>query len=257
MAQVVEDPIAAAREAAQPARLEGGVRPPLDAPTRWLDADDVELLADAAFWSVRLDESLALRERAYKAFLDEGNNVHAGGIAIRLALDYLGSGTCPLQRLAGARRAPARRWARSRGSTGRRRSSARSPRCWAGNLDEEARAGGARLRDRQALRQPRSPGSLARQQGSALVYLGELDRGLALLDEASTSALIGELDPVRQRSSTACISRNSQGVGDFERAASGPGPPTSGATSRTRTAFREPAASTARRSSGSAASGRR
>ena len=32
-------------------------------------------------------------------------------------------------------------------------------------------------------------------QGSSLVYLGELDAGLALLDEASTSALTGELDP--------------------------------------------------------------
>ena len=55
-------------------------------------------------------------------------------------------------------------------------------------------------------------------KGSVLTYLGELDRGLALLDEASTSALSGELDPF-----AACmvycrtISRTHD-VGDFERA---------------------------------------
>src|SRR5215208_5212891 len=95
MAQVVEDPIAAAREAAG-RRAWQEAYDLLSSPDLTLAADELELLADAAFWSVRLEESLALRERAYKAHLDEGNRLRAGGIAIRLALDYMTKGQAPL-----------------------------------------------------------------------------------------------------------------------------------------------------------------
>ena len=141
--------------------------------------------------------------------------MHAGGIAIRLALDYLGRVRAPSS-AAGRRAASgtARRWARRGARAGGARP--RGRRAVGGAARRVTRAGGARLRDRQALRQPRSPGSPS-SQGSALVYLGELDRGLALLDEASTSALIGELDPfVNGR----LLRRHLElaGRGDFERA---------------------------------------
>ena len=54
--------------------------------------------------------------------------------------------------------------------------------------------------------------------GTSLVYQGELDAGLALLDEASTSALTGELDPFSATLVYCMTITGAQGVGDFERA---------------------------------------
>ena len=54
--------------------------------------------------------------------------------------------------------------------------------------------------------------------GRSLVYLGELDAGLALLDEASTSALTGELDPFSATVVYCMTITGAQGVGDFDRA---------------------------------------
>src|SRR5215211_7706010 len=95
MAQVVEDPIAAAREAAE-RRAWQEAYDLLSSPDLTLEPEDLELLADAAFWSVRLDESLALRERAHKTYLDRGDRLKAGGVAIRLALDYMTKGSSSL-----------------------------------------------------------------------------------------------------------------------------------------------------------------
>ena len=217
MAQVVEDPIAAAREAAG-RRAWAEAYELLSRADVELDADDVELLADAAFWSVRLHESLALRERAYKAHLDQGNTLHAGGIAVRLAIDYLMKWNMPLFNgwlARGERLLAGEPESLEHGQAELVRGIYAS---WTGNLAEGLahaerayefgkRFGNANL---QAL-------SLV-SQGASLVYLGELDRGLALLDEASTSALTGELDPFSSTVVYCTTITSSQGVGDFERA---------------------------------------
>ncbi len=54
--------------------------------------------------------------------------------------------------------------------------------------------------------------------GRSLVHRGELDAGLALLDEASTSALTGELDPYSATIVYCMTITGAQGVGDFDRA---------------------------------------
>ena len=56
-------------------------------------------------------------------------------------------------------------------------------------------------------------------QGTVLVLQGELDRGLALFDEASTSALTGGLDPFAATVVYCMTITGSQNVGDFERVA--------------------------------------
>lgn len=217
MAQVIEDPIAAAREAAS-RRDWKEAYDLLSSPDVTLAAEDLELLADAAFWSVRLDESLVLRERAYKAHLDAGSRLRAGGLAVRLALDYLSKGNGPLFSgwlAKGERLLAAEPESREHGRAALVRALNAQ---WAGKLDEalslaeRAYEFGDRYGDAdlQAL-------ALV-LQGSALVYLGELDRGLALLDEASTSALTGELDPFSSTVVYCVTISSSQGIGDFERA---------------------------------------
>jgi class 3 adenylate cyclase len=217
MAQVVEDPIAAAREAAG-RRAWQEAYDLLSTSAVTLEADDVELLADAAFWSVRLDESLALRERAYKAHLDQGNTLRAGGIAVRLALDYLTKWNFPVFNgwlAKGERLLAAEPESLEHGQAELVRAVSAN---WTGRLAEglahaeRAYEFGKRFgnADLQAL-------SLV-TQGACLVYLGELDRGLALLDEASTSALTGELDPFSSTVVYCVTISSSQGIGDFERA---------------------------------------
>ena len=52
-----------------------------------LDAEGLEMLADAAWWMAAPDESLEARERAHAAFASAGNSRHAARVAMRLAQD--------------------------------------------------------------------------------------------------------------------------------------------------------------------------
>jgi class 3 adenylate cyclase len=217
MAQVVEDPIAAGHAAArrhdwpEAYELFSSAEGPLS-------ATDLEQLADAAYFSGRLSESLTLRERIYREHVDGGNHLGAAGAAIRLSFDYMMKGAIPLsngwlakgdrllaeepESLAHGHAALAHAMqAEALGKIGEELEHAERA------FEIGKRFGDA---DLQAL-------ALV-AQGAALLYKGELDRGLALLDEASTSALTGELEPF-----SACIVycmtiSGSQGIGDFERA---------------------------------------
>src|SRR5687767_7425191 len=53
-----------------------------------LTAKDVDMLAQAAWWTGRLEEALALRERAYAAYMKEDDKKAAALIALTLADDY-------------------------------------------------------------------------------------------------------------------------------------------------------------------------
>jgi len=55
--------------------------------TKSLDAEGLEMLADAAWWMAEPDESLAARERAHAAFAAAGNTRRAAAIALRLGQD--------------------------------------------------------------------------------------------------------------------------------------------------------------------------
>jgi class 3 adenylate cyclase len=52
-----------------------------------LDAEGLEMLADAAWWMAEPDESLAARERAHAAFAEAGNTRRAARVAMRLGQD--------------------------------------------------------------------------------------------------------------------------------------------------------------------------
>jgi class 3 adenylate cyclase len=218
MVDAVSDPIAAGREAASRRAWEEAYGL-LSSSAGDLPAEDVERLADAAFWSNRLDEALELRERAYKAYLDEGEGVRAAGMALRLSLDYGIKANLPLANgwLAKGERILADE---DEGLEHGRAALVHAIQALTitGKFDESIaqakrafeigkRFGNA---DIQAL-------SLV-VQGSSLVYLGELDAGLVLLDEASTSALTGELDPFAATVIYCMTITGAQGVGDFERA---------------------------------------
>ncbi len=57
-----------------------------------LDAHELESLADAAWWLSRIDESLAARQRAYAGYAKSGEDARAAYMAGRLAIEHFGRG---------------------------------------------------------------------------------------------------------------------------------------------------------------------
>jgi len=88
MSQTVSDPLAEAREAFSkddwPAALDLYKRVGADD----LAAEDLEAMADAAWWTARPDEAIDLLQRAYASYLDAGKPARAGYMALTLAREY-------------------------------------------------------------------------------------------------------------------------------------------------------------------------
>ncbi len=158
-----------------------------------LAPEDLERLAEAAWWTGRMDDCIQARERAYAAYIEAGNDRRAALVALDLATNYQ-SKLAPSVAMGWLNRA--------------QRLLGEEPECpeqgylsntlagvglVLGNFDsalDHARHTfeiGNRFGDRdlQAF-------GLA-LQGSALVAKGRANEGLALLDEATAAALGGEL----------------------------------------------------------------
>lgn len=185
-----------------------------------LTPDDHEQFADAAWWTGKIDEAIGLRERSYAGFSAAGDRLGAARLALTLSWDHLNRGAFAVSRgwFANAERLlegqPEARehgfLALSRGIT---------TLFAEGNIDDAlpeleraheiaARAGD---RDTQVL-------ALV-GKGRAFVQRGDVEQGLAILDEASTSAVSGELRPYATGLVYCATITSCQHVGDYRRAA--------------------------------------
>jgi ATP/maltotriose-dependent transcriptional regulator MalT len=161
-----------------------------------LAAVELEALAVAAWWLGRTDESVAARQRAYAAFRDAGDARGAARTAARLFHEhfYRGEGAVAVG------------WLR-RGF----RHLEHNPDCaehgWLQMAEAELHLHQGPLERavdsaRQAIQTARDHGdadlaAVALQlQGRALVAQGRVAEGIALLDEAMTAVLAGELTPM-------------------------------------------------------------
>ncbi|MBD0329682.1 MAG: hypothetical protein ICV64_06220 [Thermoleophilia bacterium] len=185
---------------------------------RTLSPADLEVLSEAAYWSGRLDESLAARERAYRLYRSAEDAVRAATVALWLGLDYLGKGDYPLfngwvanaeRLLADESDSPAHALLELvHGVNG----------LFAGRL-AEALAQLERAHELAARFGDADVQTLARVgQGRALLQSGELDRGLKLLDEASATALGGALSPLPSCTVYCITITTCRDVGDIDRA---------------------------------------
>ena len=185
-----------------------------------LTPDDLESFAEAAWWTGRLDEAIDLRERSYAGFASVGENLCAARLALTVMWDQFGRGAFSVAHgwLANAERLldglpesmEHGHLTLARGYSalfmGENLSNAVS------NLDracELAQRFGDR--DTQAL-------ALV-GKGRALVASGEVDRGLALLDEGTAAATCGELRPFAAGFVYCLTITSCHDVGDFRRAA--------------------------------------
>jgi class 3 adenylate cyclase len=161
-----------------------------------LEAEDLLQLAEAAWWTGRLDECIAARERAFALSLDAGEPRRAALVAMALAKDY---------------------YAKAAGSIGTawvnraERLLVDEPDCvevgYLARLKSVIALEGAGDYD-AALEHARREYELAQRfgdkellalglhdQGRAFVMKGDVAKGMALIDEATAPALAGELPP--------------------------------------------------------------
>lgn len=158
-----------------------------------LDAEGLEMLADAAWWMAQPAESLAARERAHAAFAEAGNPRRAATVALRLAQD---SGNKRAYAAAGAWFERAEKLLEgdedcvafgyllfARAAMGHTSMS----------LDETVALGrrAADLGKRFGDRDLQAFGTMA--EGLALIAYGDIAAGLARLDAATVAAVAGEL----------------------------------------------------------------
>jgi class 3 adenylate cyclase len=185
-----------------------------------LTPEDLESFAEAAWWTGRLDEAIDLRERSYAGFASVGERLRAARLALTLMWDQVGRGAFSVAHgwLANAERlldglpesTEHGHLTLARGYSalfaGENLTDAVS------NLDRAYELG-QRFgdRDTQAL-------ALV-GKGKALVGSGEVDRGLALLDEGTAAATCGELRPFAAGLVYCCTISSCHDVGDFRRAA--------------------------------------
>jgi len=157
-----------------------------------LPPERLERLAEAANWIGRLDDSVAARERAHAAYLERGERRRAGFMALLLAHDHFSKGQSAL----------ANGWIRRA-----ERLLESEPDCIEyGHL---LRARGLVAKDPdEALRHARAAHDLAlrlgdrdlaalqlQEQGRLMVGQGHVAEGLALIEEATLTAISGELGP--------------------------------------------------------------
>jgi tetratricopeptide (TPR) repeat protein len=185
-----------------------------------LEAEDLERLAEAAWWLSNGTASLRARERAYRQYLQRGESRAAAWVALALAEDHF-------HRLA---RSVGQGWLR------------RAERHLEGLPDVPERGWLYRLRFVVALQTERKPEealeyagraleiarrvgdtdleALALQdRGRALVALGRVKEGMALMDEAMTAATAGELTPRTTGRAYCNMMSTCEQLGDVGRAA--------------------------------------
>ena len=185
-----------------------------------LTPEDLERYADAAWWTGRLDEAVRLREQSYAGFSAAGNRLGAARLALTLSWDYMNRAAFAVSRgwFSNAERlleglpeaAEHGRLALSRGITA----------LLAEGSIEEALPELERAHDIARRAGDRDTQVLALVgKGRAFVQSGEVEQGLAILDEASTSAVSGELRPFATGLVYCVTITSCQDVGDYRRAA--------------------------------------
>jgi class 3 adenylate cyclase len=219
MSQVVQDPLEAARQALQRQEWLEGYKLLMAADEAVeLVPDDIVLLAEAAMWAGHQEDVIPYLERAYRGYLQESKTLRAAYVATLIAHDQRGNLQTSIANgwMSRAKRlldleeeAPEHGyWALQRSLE--ELSARNMPEAF--RLAKRAEELGRRFGDRNL--EIRG----LQRQGNVLIEQGEVAEGKLLLDEASTAALAGELDPL----STLTVYCNTIGacrdVADFESA---------------------------------------
>jgi class 3 adenylate cyclase len=160
-----------------------------------LTAQDLEAMGDAAWWTGRHEASIAVSERAFAAYLDDGNPRRAAIVALTLVVNHTEAGA---RSIAGG-------WLRRAA-----RLVEDEPECpekghvelrlairahMRGQLDEALEREGRALDIGMRFGDRDLQGLALCWQGKALLLKGQVDEGMSLMEEATAAAVGGELSP--------------------------------------------------------------
>jgi tRNA A-37 threonylcarbamoyl transferase component Bud32/tetratricopeptide (TPR) repeat protein len=185
-----------------------------------LEAEDLERLAEAAWWLSHGTTAIRVRERAYRAYLQRDELTKAAAVALALAEDHF-------HRLAGS---VGQGWLR-RAERHLESLPEAAAHGWLSRLqcilalEAEGRPDQAMLHAAAATAVATRVGDtdlamLALQdRGRALVALGRLSEGMALIDEAMTAVTAGELTPRTAGRAYCNMLSTCERLGDIGRAA--------------------------------------
>jgi class 3 adenylate cyclase len=183
------------------------------------EATDLEAFGEAAWWSGKLDDAIALRERAYSAYAESGDKRGAARIALTLSWDNTNRGAFAI---AGGWLANSERLLDGQPESPEHAQLQLTQALmvlFAGELDQAvdmfdtAYETATRVGDRDIQMLAISG------KGRALISSGETEKGLSLLDEATACAMCGDLR-AHSAGLVYCITISScQDVGDYRRAA--------------------------------------
>jgi class 3 adenylate cyclase len=195
--KVADDPVAAGREAiARHAWNEAFELLSEADRTQELNADELALLGDAAWWAGRFRDAISVRERAFAAYMTLGQKVNAATMALRVAIDHDRSLS---QSLAAGWYGKAERLLEGEPESPAHGVLAREKAFHSflkGDLEKALEQAtltldlGTRIGDRN------SQALGAQLKGMVLVAQGQVEEGMALQDEATLAAVSGELDPL-------------------------------------------------------------
>jgi class 3 adenylate cyclase len=214
------DTLAAAREAASRHAWREAYAAYASLDRQDLTAEDLERHAEAAWWMGKLDEAINLRERSYAAFASTGEELRAARVALMLSWDHSNRGAFSV---AHGWFANAERLLEGKPESAEHGlvvlTRAVEAMFAEGNL-ADAIAGFDRAIDLARRFGDRDTQVLALSgKGRALIKSGEIEQGLAHLDEATAAAVSGELNPY-STGYVYCITISScQDLGDYRRAA--------------------------------------
>jgi class 3 adenylate cyclase len=186
--------------------------------TQDLDAEDLERLGEASWWSAHPAESFQAFERAYAAYLADGNQRRAAIVALRIGLEYADRSEAVLWS-AWERRAV--------------RALAEEPDCVErGWLEIALVRSSFDKGPEEAMRHADAALEIALRygdrdleafaltaQGGILVFQTEIDRGLPLLDEGALAAVGGDVAPFVAGSIYCLTLGVCRSIADYPRAA--------------------------------------
>jgi ATP/maltotriose-dependent transcriptional regulator MalT len=159
------------------------------------EPEELELLADAAWWLSRMDESIAARQRAYTGYAGAGDAVRAAWMAGRLSVDHFTRGE---PAVGAGWLMKARRQADEVEETaghGQLLVVEATVARYTGDLERAAQLADRAGELARRFRDPDLTAMATHTRGLILIATGDVSTGLALLDEAMTSVVAGELSP--------------------------------------------------------------
>jgi DNA-binding NarL/FixJ family response regulator len=161
-----------------------------------LSPQELEALADAAWWLSKNDESIAARQRAYAASESVGDDEHAAAMATRLSVDHFARGD---PAVGAGWLMKARRHAEDVPESAGHGFLLTVEATVARHSGDLVRANELVGRAVELARRFRDPDLMAmaiHTEGILLILAGDVDGGVPLLDEAMTSVVAGQLSPL-------------------------------------------------------------